>query len=265
MEITAQGAWWALAGAIACFLAASALAILEVSKGMRYASLITRVLMGAGFVLETLYLHHQGQMRGRCPITSLPEILVFMSWSTVLIYFVIGPTYRLSLLGVFTAPLVALFAGLGLAGGAVTGIPTPPAGIVDPWLETHASVSLISYGAFALAFVAAVMFLIQDRLLKAKSLTPLFYNLPPVSYLANAVTRLLFVGMILLTVGIVTAFFIHVFPGWGKILVAFPVWLAYGILLVVNHRRKLAPQSLARATVVLFALPLITLTILGRR
>ena len=144
----------------------------------------------------------------------------------------VGPTYRLSLLGVFTAPLMATFVAIGLLSGAVSQTPSLPSSPVDPWLETHASLSLISYGAFALAFVAATMFLIQDRLLKSKSLNQLFYNLPPVCYLANAVRRLVVVGFLLLTIGIAAAFFIREFPGWWKIVLASSVWIAYGSLLI---------------------------------
>ena len=34
------------------------------------------------------------------------------------------------------------------------------------WPEMHAAVSMIAYGAFALACVAGVMYLVQERLLK---------------------------------------------------------------------------------------------------
>jgi ABC-type uncharacterized transport system permease subunit len=35
-----------------------------------------------------------------------------------------------------------------------------------PWLELHASISLIAYGAFALACIAGVMYLVQERQIK---------------------------------------------------------------------------------------------------
>lgn len=265
MELTAEIASGSLFGALLCFLTASALAVIEVLRGTRHARIPTMLLMAGGFVLETLYLQYQGGMRGRCPITTLPEILIFLGWSTVLIYFVVGPTYRLSLLGVFTAPLMATFVAIGLLSGAVSQTPSLPSSPVDPWLETHASLSLISYGAFALAFVAATMFLIQDRLLKSKSLNQLFYNLPPVCYLANAVRRLVVVGFLLLTIGIAAAFFIREFPGWWKIVLASSVWIAYGSLLIADLRRRLSPGSFCKTSLWIFALPVITLGLLGRR
>lgn len=264
MAISANLASTFLCGAVLCFLAATALAIVELTRGNRHARTPTLLLMATGFVLQTLYLHYQGEMRGRCPITTLPEILIFLSWSTVLLYFMVGQAFHLSLLGVFTAPLVAGFTLIGLAGGAVTKIPTPPLNPVDPWLEAHASVSIISYGAFTLATVAATMFLVQHKLLKSRKLTQLFYNLPSVNYLAKALKRLIVIGFALLSIGIATAFLLHTFPGWSKILLASSVWLAYGALLLVDRCRRMSPRDLARASLWLFALPIITLGLLGR-
>src|SRR5258707_169992 len=62
--------------------------------------------MLAGFVFQTGFLYLRGQAIGRCPLTNLFEILVFLCWSMVLFYLAIGPAYRLSLLGTFTSPLV---------------------------------------------------------------------------------------------------------------------------------------------------------------
>jgi len=265
MEISNNLALFSLLGAISCFAVAFVTAVIEVRRGSSHHRAITMTLMGVGFLLETVYLQYQGNVRGRCPITTLPEIMIFLSWSTVLIYFVIGSTYRLSLLGVFTAPVVGLFVVLGLVGGGVGGgipVASRPA---DAWLEFHASVSLVSYGAFALALVAGVMFLVQDSLLKSKSMTALFYNLPPISYLASAISRLVLVGFVLLSAGLASAFAIREFPGWTKISLTLSVWIVYGLILLVHGRSHLAPKQIAKVSVLAFLLPLLTLTIMGAR
>ena len=59
-----------------------------------------------GFLFQTGFLYLRGQMVGRCPLTSLFEVVIFLAWSMVLFYLLIGPTYRISLLGAFTSPLV---------------------------------------------------------------------------------------------------------------------------------------------------------------
>ena len=56
----------------------------------------------AGFLFTNVFLFQRGHAIGRCPITNSFEVLVFMTWSMVLIYLVIGSGYRLSLMGAFT-------------------------------------------------------------------------------------------------------------------------------------------------------------------
>jgi HemX protein len=83
----------------------------------------------------------------------------------------------------------------------------PVSAQVNSWLEFHASISLVAYGAFALACIAGVMYLLQERQLKTHQLHSLFYHLPPLTNLFAVITRLLWCGFALYTVGIVSGFF----------------------------------------------------------
>ena len=67
--------------------------------------------------------------------------------------------------------------------------------------------SMIAYGAFALACVAGVMYLVQERQLKTHQLHSIFYHLPPLTNLFAAITRLLWLGFALYTAGLVSGFF----------------------------------------------------------
>ena len=118
--------------------------------------------MVAGFVMQSVFLGYRGQDAGRCPITTGFDVLNFVAWSSVLLYLILGRTFRLSLLGAFTAPLVAMFQII-----AMPALRHPPEyrPASDYWMEMHASISLLAYGAFALACIAGVMFLVQDRML----------------------------------------------------------------------------------------------------
>ena len=103
----------------------------------------------AGFAFQTAFLSVRGHALGRCPLTNLFEVFVFLAWSVALIYLLIGPAYQLSLMGAFTAPLVFVLQAFSLV--APLDRPPGPRLPANPWLEFHASISLIAYGAFALA------------------------------------------------------------------------------------------------------------------
>ena len=59
------------------------------------------------FAAQSMALGWRGELRGQCPLGDLGEVCLFLAWSLTLFYLVTGTAYRVSLLGVFTAPLVA--------------------------------------------------------------------------------------------------------------------------------------------------------------
>src|SRR5438045_8403883 len=116
----------------------------------------------------------------------------------------VGSAYRLSLMGAFTAPLVLLLQGFAL----IAPIDIRHSGTVpaNSWLEFHASMSLVAYGVFALACIAGVMYLLQERQLKTHHLHSIFFHLPSLPNLFAVITRLLVLGFALVPVGLVTGF-----------------------------------------------------------
>jgi len=213
--------------------------------------------MVAVLVCQLGFLSLRGQQRAACPLADFGEILVFLSWSLTLFYLLVGPAYRISLLGVFTAPVVMVFQAVALLPGILD---SQPAKIVggNPWHETHAATSVLGYGALALAAVAGVMFLVLDRQLKEQHLkSGLFRNLPPVRELLVSLERLLWLGGGLLTIGITAGFIMpHEGAALGHLLAAVSVWSAYALLLGVKSVRGLTGRRLSLLTVALFILSL---------
>jgi ABC-type uncharacterized transport system permease subunit len=213
----------------------------------------------AGFLLQTGFLYLRGELIGRCPLTSLFEVLIFLAWAMVLFYLLIGPTYRLSLLGVFTSPLVFVFeltALLALRDTPVR-IPQPP----NAWMELHAAISIVAYGAFALACVAGVMYLTQERQLKTHHIHSIFYHLPPIRDLAVANRRLILTGFALLTVGIFAGLMIGGLQAHAvKIAWSIGVWLLYGAIFALSKGHRLSPRKVAWLSVAAFSAVLVTLS-----
>jgi ABC-type uncharacterized transport system permease subunit len=204
------------------------------------------------------YLLLRGEMRGACPLRSIAEISVYLAWSLTFFYLLVGPVYRISLLGVFTAPLVAIFQGLALLPGKLN--PNPEKILnTTVWGETHGATSVLAYGALALAAVAGVMFLVLDHQLKEQHLKGgLFRHLPPVRELLISLERLLWLGMILLTFGIIAGILMpHETAGaWKHVFVAVGVWGGYVALMVVKRVRGITGRKFALGAVALFILSL---------
>ena len=212
-----------------------------------------------GFLLQTAFLVSRGEFRGRCPLTNLFEVIGFLCWALVLFYLIVGTTYRLSPLGLLTAPTVCVLQLFALA--VPLDRPNQAAGAVNPWVETHAALSILAFGAFALAGLAGGMYLWQERQLKTHHVRALFFQLPPIGDLGRLNTRLLLVGFVLLTVGLAAGVGMGVPNSWPHLLWAVVVWLLYAFLVQARWGAwRLAPRRVASLSVVAFAVALLTLS-----
>ena len=234
-----------------CFLAAVLRTGIALRAGLFRPGKFNFLAIGLGFVFQTVFLSIRGHALGRCPLTNLFEVFIFLAWSVALIYMLVGPAYRLSLMGAFTAPLVVLLQGFALI--APIDVRHPIKVPANSSLEFHASVSLIAYGAFALACIAGVMYLVQERQLKTHQLRSIFYHLPPLTDLFAAITRLLWVGFILYTVGITSGFFTGRPLPRLQIVAAIAVWLLYAAILQGRYFRRMAPKRVAALCIVGFS------------
>ena len=212
--------------------------------------------MAAAFLAQLGFLWVRGEERGACPLIGTGEILVFLAWSLTLVYLLVGPAYRISLLGVFSAPVVVVFQAVALIPSMLD--PDPQRVLsTDAWRETHAAMSVLGYGALALAAVAGVMFLVLDRQLKEHHLNSgLFRNLPPVRELLTSMQRLLWIGMAMLTVGVVAGFMMPRDGGTAHLIAAVAVWAGYFGLIIVKQSRGMTGRRFSTAVVLLFVISL---------
>lgn len=240
-----------LIASTACFLAAIGHTIVQIRGGVFRPIRFNFLAVGLGFILQTAFLSIRGHQLGRCPITNLFEVIIFVAWSVALFYIVVGPAYRLSLMGAFTAPLVALLQLVALIAPIdhrhAVKLPA------NSWLEFHASISLVAYGAFALACIAGVMYLVQERQLKTHELRTIFYHLPPLTDLFSAIVRLLWWGFVLYTLGLISGFFVGEPLPWPQIICAIGVWILYALILQGRYLRWFTPKRVAALCVVGFS------------
>lgn len=221
-----------------------------------------RLFMLAGFALLTLFIYARGEQVGQCPMRSLPDILAFIVWSMVLLYFLVGQAYRLSLLGVFTAPLVALMLIFSaLLPGAFA--PYPPRNQIHALVELHAAVALVAYAAFAMAAVTGVMFLLQERLLKAHRIGKLFFQLPPICELGRAIFRLVLLGFGLLSAALLMSFGLENTATTSKLAFAWGVWGLYATVALLMWRHALSPRRTAWLAVAGFTAPFVSLWLIS--
>jgi HemX protein len=246
------------------FLGALVHAVIAIRAGQWKESRWHMIPMAVGFALQCAFLYLRGQQHGRCPLTNLFEVFIFIGWSIMLLYFLVGGAYRLSLLGVFTAPLLAIMQTISLLSPLDAPTAPTPHSKVNPWLELHGALALVGYAAFALACITGIMYLLQDRLLKRHRINALFHQLPPIHDLAKAIERMVLLGVILLSISLGAAFKIHIPITNSKMILSWAVWVLYAAILILMWQRRFSARHTALLAIGSFGLVFASIWIVAR-
>lgn len=212
-----------------------------------------RWLTRAAFLSHTLVLLFRFVETGKLPFLTLFNSALFFSWVLVFNFLLADLLIGTRLTGLFLVPLVFLF----LVFAAI--LPKPAGGRVpvveNALLLVHIVAAFLAYAAFAVSFVAGLMYLLQERQLRTKAFSVFYHRLPSLESLDRLGYRLIAAGLVLLTLTIVMGAF-WARAAWGRIWDWDPketwtlvTWVIYGLYLLARwHRgwigRKAAVLSL---------------------
>jgi cytochrome c-type biogenesis protein CcsB len=158
--------------------------------------------IASGFIVHCAFTVTRYLEAGHTPITNLHESLSFFSLAVVGVFIAFERSYHVFILGSFVTPLALIL--LMASSLYSSAIPHLPPALKSNWLLVHTSLAFLSYATFAVAFGAAIMYLIQERFLKKKRLGPLYQKLPSLVVLDEINYRCLTFGFPLLTIAIIT-------------------------------------------------------------
>jgi len=156
----------------------------------------------SGFLFHLAYFFFRWTESGRIPITSFFEAANFLGMGIVLVFLIMEMRFKIAALGAFMLPLViVLMAPALILSGDIKEInPVLKSG----WLGVHTSLAVLGDSAFAFAFIVSIMYLIQERQLKAKHLGAIFHRLPSLDIMDTLGYKALTFGWPLFTLGMLT-------------------------------------------------------------
>ena len=249
--------------AVVFYGVSSLYAIFMLRKGFREDNRINYCLLLGAAAFHTMAMVQRGFSFQRCPTNNLYEATIFVAWTIVTTYLVIGTWSRLRFVGAFASPIL-----FGIGVFALMPSLDPPYGDLPVFTggsrSLHAALILLSYGGFGLSAIAAVMYLTQEHDLKFNKLRAVFSLMPPIQRLELVTGRLLLAGFVLLTAGLIIGV-IYLkqtedvyFKGDAKIFWSLLVWLGCLILLISRWRFAQRGRRLAWGAVGMFAFVLLT-------
>lgn len=224
-----------------------AIAVYLISTLSYMASLLVKKVLiarGATWILVTAFVLHTAFYLSQMLLTqflfvkNLPEALSFFAWTLCGIYLILQLKTKTRVLGALVSPVAFL-----LMIGASARIEDPvfmPEMLKGGLVTLHVMLSIAGEALFALASCAGAMYLIQNRLIKRKSISGLSRILPSLKELDHINQLCLLWGFPLLTLGVVAGS-IWARTVWGshwqwdpKQVWTLAAWLLYALLL---HQR----------------------------
>jgi cytochrome c-type biogenesis protein CcsB len=218
-------------------------------------------LLFAGFLCHTAYILAGIFSTGLFPGRNLYQTLVLAGWALSGAFLFVRLRFHLRVLGVYGAPLAAVV--------MVMASRLPAQTLADTrffksyWVFFHVIVMFLGNAAFALACGVGILYLLQERAIKAKRQGFFFKRLPSLELLDSVSHRCIVSGFVLLTIGL-AAGFVYAKIAWGRFWSWDPkevwagvVWLFYAALLherlTVGWRgRRAAVMAIIGFAVVLF-------------
>lgn len=232
-------------------------------KNFRSDNRVNYALLMVGLAFHTIALFKRGFSLERCPVNNLFEATAFFLWTFLAVYAVLGIFARLRFLGAFAAPLVFAVSVFALM-PSLDPPPGPSPQFSGGWVSLHATLILLSYGAFGLGSAAAAMYLTQEHDLKLHKIRAILSQLPSIERIERVVQGLLLGGFVLLTVGLAIIPIMvgqpegMSFSNDSKVLWSGLVWVAYSLLVLFHFRFHFVGKRFAWAVVAGFAFVLLT-------
>jgi len=229
----------------------------------RLTRMVSYPVMALGMILLSVGLHGRGASVQACPIGNGFEILSFVTWSLVLLYLVIGPVFRVSLLGLFTSGFAVLVVAIALLVPGLDSAYNVGVGDRPRWVELHASMAVFSYGAFALLGVLSAMHLLQHYALHSKRSSPFYQLLSSLLQTERVAVGVLIVGVFLLSAALFVGSFDWMYLEGdipvSKWIWACGVWAGYVVLLALRLLHRIKGVRFAWAALVMWGLALLAL------
>lgn len=207
----------------------------------------------AGTILHMVAIVELWMFTGHLPADNFFESVSLCGFLIAVFYLVVYWRYQFASLAVFLFPLVFLMALLG-----ATEIPVArwtSDSVRDTWLLAHVAMVMLGYAALLVTALASLFYLMQERRLKSKKLSPLFDRLPPLGTLDDLINRSMGFGFVLLTLATIagsTWAFVESGTRWigeAKIAISLLTWMLCLVMVFLRtsagwRGRKAAVMSL---------------------
>ncbi len=230
------------------------------ARGARPIQKLANGVLGLALLSHGAFLLEQVTTQSANVLIGIYPLLSLLSWGIAFAFLLATLRYKITVLGAFISPIGLMFflaSGLGKSFAPVS------KGVESLMLSLHVGANALGLVAFALAFGAALGYVIQERMLRRRQLGGVFQRLPALEVLDGFSFRAVVVGFPLLTFGMVTGTFwilrapahsVSVAQGFGL-----ATWAIFAAVLLLRVGVGWRGRRAALGTILGFASALIVL------
>lgn len=185
------------------YSASLALYIWNLREPSRIAGIGATTCLVGGLVLHYLALLDRSRLIHAVPYDDLFGSLSLFAWLIAATYLCLEAIHRRQAVGPFVLPIVIVVFLLA-HGPEAKPIAAPPA--QGPLFAFHVTLNILAYSAFAISFVLSVIFLIQNRRLRAHKLGIVGWRFPALDVLERMTRSSVLIGCGSLAIGMTAGF-----------------------------------------------------------
>jgi cytochrome c-type biogenesis protein CcsB len=250
-----------LNAAIVAYACATGLAFAYLVQRLEVVHRLAALATVTGWAAHTLALVVVAVETGRPPLGSFSNAVSVAVWVVVLLEMIVERQSGLKVLGAFVMPVVL---ALGLKSSLGRPATLAPA-LGSAWVWVHIALALIGIAAFVLNFAGALMYLLQERQIRAKRPGRFYYRLPALETLDHLTYRTLALRIQFLTTGIILGA-VWARTSWGSVFAPDPLaffsvvaWVIYAGTLAGRTAGGWHGRRAAYSAIVGFAALVLTL------
>lgn len=200
---------------------------------------LSRIVLPAvamGGLFHFVSLIENAMLRGNWTPSSMHELESLLAFLLIVFFFIVYARYQAMAPGLAVFPLVFLLT----ASAAFKATPTEPPlplFVSAQWIYVHVALILVGYTALLFSFIASILYLIQERSLKSKTVEGFWSRLPSLATIDDIGYQCLVWGFPFMTLGLIAGAIVAEARVGSqyfldpKILISILMWVVYTVLL----------------------------------
>jgi ABC-type uncharacterized transport system permease subunit len=211
-------------------------ALVSLWGGRKILSRIALPAVGLGVTFHFVSLTETAVMSHTWAPSSMHQMESLLAFLLMVFFFAVYVRYKATAPGVAVFPLVFLLTA-SAALGSTPSAPAQPMFVSLQWIYVHVALIFIGYTALLFNFVASILYLMQEKVLKAKTMGGFWSRLPALATIDEIGYQCLVWGFPFMTLGLIAGSVLaeaRYGPRYfadPKILLSILMWVVYTVLL----------------------------------